>query len=88
LIPSLVRYCIGVGLCIGLVLVPVLVVLRRRRRTRPGLPIDPQVVDALRRRRLSWPCAPVLPAVRALHAPMPWERAYWRRAPKDGGRRG
>jgi hypothetical protein len=32
--------------------------------------------------------ASLLPAVRAIHAPLPWERAYWRRAPKDGGRRG
>jgi hypothetical protein len=74
----------------GLVLVLVLlsVVLRRRRRHRPDLPIDPRAVDALRHRRLSWPCPSVLPPLRALPAPMPWERAFWRRAPKDGGRRG
>jgi hypothetical protein len=47
----------------GLVLVLVLlsVVLRRRRRHRPHLPIDPPAVDALRHRRLSWHGAPVLP---------------------------
>jgi hypothetical protein len=73
------------GLALALVLLSV--VLRRRRRHRPDLPIDPRAVDALRRRRLSGPGLPVLPAVRALPAPMPWERAFWRRDPKNGDRR-
>jgi hypothetical protein len=74
----------------GLVLVLVsLVVVLRRRRVRPAPPVDPLAVEALRRRCLSWPKPPpVLPAVRAIPAAMPWERAYWRRAPKAGGRRG
>jgi hypothetical protein len=43
------------------------------------------LVVRLRRR----PARPaVLPTLRGLPVPMPWERAYWRRAPKDGGRRG
>jgi hypothetical protein len=88
LIPSLVFYCIAVGLCIGLVLVLLVAVLRRRHRPRPESPLDPRAVDALRRRRSSWPGAPLLPVVRALPAPMPWERAFWSRAPKSGGRRG
>lgn len=68
----------------GLALVLVLVVVLRRR-ARPA-PADPLAVDALRRRK-GWP-KPVLPALRAAHAPMPWERAFWRRAPRNGGRRG
>jgi hypothetical protein len=73
----------------GLVLV-LLVAIYLRRRSTPLQPaaIDPRAVDALRR-RLSWPKPrPVLPAVRAIPSPMPWERAYWRRAPKNGGPRG
>jgi hypothetical protein len=73
---------------LALVLVP-LVVLVRRRRAGPTLPVDPVAVDSLRRRCLSWPKpSPVLSAVRAIPAPLPWERAFWRRAPKQGGRRG
>jgi hypothetical protein len=50
---------------LALVLVPLVILLRRR----PGRPA-------------------VLPTLRGLPVPMPWERAYWRRAPKDGGPRG
>jgi hypothetical protein len=74
---------------LALVLVPLVVVLRRRRARPEPPPVDPLAVDALRRRCLSWPKPPpVLPALRAAHAPLPWERAFWRRAPKNGGRRG
>jgi hypothetical protein len=68
---------------LALVLVPLVVVLRRRSRP---VPVDPLAVDALRR-RMGWPKS-VLPVVRAIPAPMPWERAFWCRALKDGGRRG
>lgn len=51
-----------------------------------GLALALVVAIYLKRRPLAR--APLLPALRAIPAPMPWERAFWRRAPKDGGRHG
>jgi hypothetical protein len=48
-----------------------------------GLALALALILVLFRRRHAQPH--VLPALRALPAPLPWERAFWRRAPKDGG---
>jgi hypothetical protein len=61
-----------VEVCLGLGLVVVIAVLVTIFRRSDG--------EVQRARR-------ILPAVRAIPAPMPWERSFWCRAPK-GGRRG